>query len=43
MNNPEDGVQTANVMWPQMQEAGALMAGSQVVGSAMGPASFEKP
>ena len=23
MNNPEDGVETANAMWPQMQQVGA--------------------
>ena len=23
MENPEDGVETANAMWPQMQQAGA--------------------
>ena len=80
MDNPEDGVETANAMWPQMQEAGATafygvktgdqeartmtiwpdqataqaaigrlresgaqMAGSRVIGSAMGSALFEKP
>tara|TARA_E500000331_G_C16715374_1_gene480037 strand:- start:88 stop:201 length:114 start_codon:yes stop_codon:yes gene_type:complete len=23
MNNPEDGVETANAKWPQMQQVGA--------------------
>ncbi len=80
IENPENGVETANALWPQMQqagatafygvktgdreartmtvwpneataisainklrEAGAQMASSEVVGSAMGTLLFENP